>query len=73
MLHGRLCFRAGREMRDFLRAHELRRRLREDVPTAHSQLAAGDQISVLISPEATAALALLRRGTERERDVHKNS
>ena len=50
----------------------LRRLLREDVPTADSQLAAGDQISVLISPEATAALALLRKGTERKREVREN-
>lgn len=46
----------------------LRRRLREDVPTADSQLAAGDQMSVLIAPEATTALALLRKGTGMERE-----
>jgi CIC family chloride channel protein len=46
----------------------LRRRLRENVPTADSQLAAGDQISVLIAPEATAALALLRNGTAMARE-----
>ncbi len=46
----------------------LRRRLREDVPTAESQLAAGDQISVLIAAEATAALPLLRKGTGVERE-----
>ena len=45
----------------------LRRGLREDVPTADSQLGAGDQISVLIAPEAAAALALLRKGTGMER------
>ena len=47
----------------------LRRRVREEVPTADSQLAAGDQISVLIAPEASAALALLRRGSAREPQV----
>lgn len=41
----------------------LRRQLREEVPTADSQLAAGDQISVLIGAEAKAALAVLRKGT----------
>jgi chloride channel protein, CIC family len=46
----------------------LRRGLREIVPTADSQLAAGDQISVLIAPEAAAALALLRKGTGMERE-----
>jgi chloride channel protein, CIC family len=45
----------------------LRRGLRENVPTAESQLAAGDQISVLIAAEATEALALLREGTGMER------
>lgn len=46
----------------------LRRQLREAVPTADSQLAAGDQLSVLIAPEATTALALLRKGTGMERE-----
>jgi CIC family chloride channel protein len=46
----------------------LRRGLREEVPIADSQLTAGDQISVLIAPEATAALALLQRGTGLERE-----
>jgi len=41
----------------------LRRGFREEVPTADSRLAAADQISVLIAPEAAAALALLREGT----------
>jgi CIC family chloride channel protein len=40
----------------------LRRGFREAVPTAESQLTAGDQISVLVAPEAEAALALLRSG-----------
>jgi CIC family chloride channel protein len=41
----------------------LRRGFSENVPTADSQLAAGDQISVLIAPAAAAALPLLRTGT----------
>ncbi len=40
----------------------LRRRQRDMVPTADLPLAAGDQISVLVAPEAAAALPLLRRG-----------
>lgn len=40
----------------------LRRRQRDMVPTADLQLIAGDQISVLVAPEAAAALPLLRRG-----------
>ena len=40
----------------------LRHQLREEVPTANSQLAAGDQISVLVGPEAKSALPLLREG-----------
>jgi len=40
----------------------LRRQLREEVPTADSQLAAGDQITVVIAPQAAKAFALLRRG-----------
>ena len=40
----------------------VRRGVREEVPTADSQLAAGDQISVLVAPEAAAAFAVLRRG-----------
>ncbi|MGH7789377.1 MAG: H(+)/Cl(-) exchange transporter ClcA [Candidatus Binatia bacterium] len=40
----------------------LRRQLRDLVPTADSQLAADDRITVLIAPEAAAALPLLRRG-----------
>ncbi len=46
----------------------LRHQLREDVPTADSQLIAGDQISVLIAPEANTALPLLRKGAGMERD-----
>jgi CIC family chloride channel protein len=45
----------------------IRSGLREIVPTADSQLAAGDRISVLIAREATAALALLRTGTGTQR------
>lgn len=41
----------------------VRRGVREEVPTADSRLAAGDQISVLVSPSAPAALALLHEGT----------
>ena len=40
----------------------VRRHLRELVPTADSQLAADDQITVLVAPEAAAALPLLRKG-----------
>ena len=40
----------------------LRRRLREWVPTADSELAADDQITVLVAPEASAALPMLRKG-----------
>ena len=45
----------------------LRRHLRELVPTADSQLAADDQITVLVAPEAAAALPLLRKGAGMER------
>jgi CIC family chloride channel protein len=45
----------------------LRRRLRELVPTADSQLAADDQITVLVAPEAAAALPLLRKGAGMDR------
>jgi CIC family chloride channel protein len=41
----------------------LRRGFREELPTADSLLNAGDQITVLIAPEAAGALALLRRGS----------
>jgi CIC family chloride channel protein len=44
----------------------LRRGVREEVPTADSRLSAGDQISVLVAPEAAAALALLRKGAGME-------
>ena len=40
----------------------LRRQLREVVPTADSELAPDDQITVLVAPQAAAALPLLRRG-----------
>lgn len=40
----------------------LRRQMRELVPTADSQLAADDQITVLVGSEAAAALPLLRAG-----------
>jgi CIC family chloride channel protein len=40
----------------------VRRGMRETVATADAQLAAGDQISVLVSPEAAAAIPLLRSG-----------
>jgi CIC family chloride channel protein len=40
----------------------LRRQLRESVPTAESQLAADDRITVLIAPNAATALPLLRAG-----------
>lgn len=46
----------------------LRRHLRELVPTADSQLAADDQITVLVAPEAAAALPLLRKGSGMERE-----
>ncbi len=46
----------------------LRRRLSEAVPTADSQLAADDQITVLIAREATSALTLLRKGTGTDRE-----
>jgi CIC family chloride channel protein len=46
----------------------LRRQLREFVPTADSQLAADDQITVLVAPEAAAALPLLRKGAGMERE-----
>jgi chloride channel protein, CIC family len=45
----------------------LRRHLRELVPTADSQLAPDDQITVLVAPEAASALPLLRRGAGMER------
>jgi CIC family chloride channel protein len=45
----------------------LRRGLREEVPTADSQLAADDHITVVVAPEAAAALPLLRRGSGAER------
>jgi CIC family chloride channel protein len=44
----------------------VRRGGREEVPTADSQLGAGDQISVLIAPEAATALGLLRHGAGME-------
>jgi CIC family chloride channel protein len=40
----------------------LRRQLHESVPTADSQLAAEDRLTVLVAPESAAALALLRKG-----------
>jgi CIC family chloride channel protein len=40
----------------------LRRQLREFVPTADSRLAANDQITVLVAPEAASALPALRKG-----------
>jgi chloride channel protein, CIC family len=40
----------------------VRRGLREEVPTADSQLTAGDQITVVIAPQAAAAVPLLREG-----------
>ena len=40
----------------------LRRNLRDMVPTADSQLSADDQITVLVAPDAAAALPLLRKG-----------
>jgi CIC family chloride channel protein len=46
----------------------VRRGFREEVPTADSQLAAGDQISVLVAPEAAAAVPLLRTGAGMERE-----
>ena len=46
----------------------VRRGFREVVPTADSELAAGDQISVLVAPEAVAALAVLRRGAGLQQD-----
>jgi chloride channel protein, CIC family len=46
----------------------LNRQLRELVPTADSQLAADDQITVLVAPEAAAALPLLRKGAGMERE-----
>lgn len=41
----------------------LRHGLREEVPTAESRLASGDQITALVAPGAEAAVALLHRGT----------
>lgn len=46
----------------------LRRHLRELIPTADSQLAADDQITVLVGPEAASALPLLRKGAGMERE-----
>jgi len=46
----------------------LRRQLRDLVPTADSELAPDDQITVLVAPEAAAALPLLRRGAGMERE-----
>ncbi len=40
----------------------VRRNLQEHVPTAESQLLAGDRVTVVIAPEAAEAAALLRRG-----------
>lgn len=40
----------------------LRRNMREQVPIADLQLAADDQITVLVAPEAASALPLLRKG-----------
>jgi CIC family chloride channel protein len=45
----------------------LRRGLREEVPTADSLLAVDDHITVVVAPEASAALPLLRRGTGADR------
>ena len=42
----------------------VRRGLREEVPTADTALAAGDQITVVISPQAASAAAMLRSGSE---------
>jgi len=39
-----------------------RRGFHEEVPTADSELSAGDQITVLVSPEAAAALPVLQQG-----------
>jgi CIC family chloride channel protein len=40
----------------------LRRQMRESIPTADSHLTANDQITVLVAPDAAAALPLLRAG-----------
>jgi CIC family chloride channel protein len=45
-----------------------RRGLSDEVPTADSILAAGDQISVVVAPGAAAALPLLRPGSGVERE-----
>jgi len=42
----------------------LRRGMRDEVPTAETVLVGGDHITVVVGPQATAALDLLRRGTE---------
>ena len=47
----------------------IRRHLREEVPTADLQLAADDRITVVIAPEASAALATLRKGVGLEAHV----
>jgi len=41
----------------------LRRGLHERVPTADSDLMAGDEITAVVAPEAVGAISLLRRGT----------
>jgi chloride channel protein, CIC family len=41
----------------------LTRGLREEVPTAETELAAGDRITAVVAPQAKTALALLRGGT----------
>jgi hypothetical protein len=46
----------------------LRRQLREWVPTADAELAPDDRVTVLVAPEAAAALPMLRRGVGMERD-----
>jgi len=38
--------------------------MRDEVPTAETVLVGGDHITVVVGPQATAALDLLRRGTE---------
>jgi hypothetical protein len=41
----------------------LRRGVREEVSTAESRIIAGDQITVLVAPQAAGALRLLHQGT----------
>jgi CIC family chloride channel protein len=44
----------------------VRRNLEDRVPTAESRLRAGDRLTVVVAPEAAAAVQLLRRGTGAE-------